>query len=133
MRSERGFTLVEALIAFAILAIVLVALYETMGTSVSGIGRAGRLDEAVLIAESRLAEIEALRTAPQGEVEGSVEGTAYRWRIEPVADATPEPPEFAASPLRLQKIKLRVLWREGEVKREVVVERLLLVQRQPGN
>ena len=78
MKNERGFTLVEALIAFAILAVVLVALYESMGTSLSGLARAGRFDEAVLIAESRLAELDAMTTLPEAPFENAVEGTAYR-------------------------------------------------------
>lgn len=130
MKGERGFTLVEALVAFAILAVVIVALYESMGTGVSGLARAGRFDEAVLIAESRLAELEATKTLPA--VENAVEGTEYRWRVEPIADETPEPPELAASTLKAQKIRLIVTWQDRGAKREIAVERLLLIPRQPG-
>ena len=132
MTNERGFTLVEALVAFAILATVLVALYEAMGTSLKGLDRSGRVDEAVLIAESRLDELKARKTLPESPLEGAVEGTAYRWRVEPVAEAAPEAPELAVSPLRLRKVKLVVTWREGPNEKHIAIERSLLLLRQPG-
>lgn len=131
MTSERGFTLVETLIAFAILAVTAVALYEAMGTSVRGIATSSRLDEAVLIAEARLAELGALDMMPAA-LDGAVEGTIYRWRVAPVADETSEVPAFSASPLRAQKVKLIVTWPENGRTKEIAIERLLLLQRRPG-
>jgi general secretion pathway protein I len=127
----RGFTLIEALIAFAILAVTLVALYGAMGTSVKGMAQSSRLDEAVLVAESRLAELGELKTLP-GPIAGAVEGTGYRWRVEPVADGEAEPPELAASPLRLQQVKLIVSWSEAGRTKEISIERSLLLTRQLG-
>lgn len=132
MKGERGFTLVETLIAFAILAVTLVALYEAMGTSLSGFARASRFDEAVLIAESRLTELAALPTLPDAAFEGAVEGTRYRWRVEQIPDTTPEPPELASSPLRPQKVKLTISWQDNGARRQIAVEQVLLVPRQSG-
>lgn len=131
MTRARGFTLIEALIAFAILALTLVALYGAMGTGLRGMALSSRLDEAVLVAESRLAELGELKTL-SGPIDGAVEGTGYRWRVEPLADEGAEPPEFAASPLRLQKVKLIVSWLEAGRRRDISVERTLLLQRQLG-
>ena len=132
MTDERGFTLIEALVAFAILAATLVALYEAMGTGLKGIDRSAQVDKAVLVAESKLDELKALKVLPRAALEGAVEHTPYRWHVEAVADEMPETPELAASPVRLQKIKLTVTWRDGAVSRQVAIERLLLLQRQPG-
>ena len=131
MTNERGFTLVETLIAFATLAFAAVALYEAMGTSARGVGASSRFDEAVLIAEARMAEFAALDAMPAA-LEGAIEGTAYRWRIEPLAEETPESPELSVSPLRMQRIKLIVAWSEAGRSKEIAVERLLLVARRPG-
>lgn len=131
MRDERGFTLVETLIAFAILSLTLVALYGAFGTSVTGLARARGVDEAVLIAQSRLAELAAAKVLPP-VFEGGVEGSSYRWRLELVPSEASEPPEQATAPLRPQKIKLVVDWLENGRRRQVAVEQILLLQRQPG-
>lgn len=131
MSGARGFTLVEALVAFAILALALVALYGAMGTSLAGLARATRTDEATLVAEARLAELAALRRLPT-VMEGRVEGAAYSWRLDAIADSEPEAEALKFSPLRGQRIKLTILWRENGAPRQVVVERRLLVWRLPG-
>ena len=131
MTHQRGFTLVEALVAFGILALALVALYGAMGTSLSGLARATRTDEAILVAEARLAELAALRQLPP-VLEGAVEGKAYSWRIEVLPDPEAEPDALKFSSLRAQRIKLTILWRENGAPRQIAVERRLLVWRAPG-
>ncbi len=129
--NARGFTLVEALVAFAILALTLTALYGALGTSLAGIARSTKNDEAVLIASSKLAEIAALRAIPSA-AEGAVENTAFRWRVEPIADPQPEGPEYAGTPLRAQRLKLTISWRENGTTHSIAVERRLLIWRGSG-
>lgn len=131
MRHEQGFTLVEALIAFAILAVTLVALYGVFGTSAAALARTARLEQAVLLAQSKLDELDVVRAAPAA-LEGPFEGTGYSWRIELLPEQTPEPPELAVSPLRTQRLKLMVAWMENGRRREIAVEKIILVERQPG-
>ncbi|MDZ4867789.1 MAG: type II secretion system protein [Alphaproteobacteria bacterium] len=128
MKSERGFTLIEALIAFAILAVVLVALYEVMGTSLKGFDRAAETDRALMIAQSELDRLSAMKALPAEALQGAVEGTPFRWRATVVPDAQPEPEHLRVSSLRLQKLRLVVSWG----KREIAVEKALLLQRAPG-
>jgi general secretion pathway protein I len=127
---ERGFTLVEALVAFAILALMLVALYGAIGTSLNGLARSARYEEAVLIAEGRLAELTALRRLPPS-LEGAVEGSGHRWRIEAIAPERAEMVETSVSPLKVQKIRLTIAWHEQSVTREITVERQILLWREP--
>lgn len=130
MTGERGFTLVEALVAFAILATMLVALYGAVGTSLNGLARSARYEEAILIAEGRLAELTAARSLPQ-TLEGAIDGTAYGWRIEAIAPAKLEFLESSLSPMRPQKIKLTIAWTEHGVTRDISIERQLLLWREP--
>jgi general secretion pathway protein I len=130
MSGERGFTLVEALVAFAILPLMLVALYGAVGTSLNGLARSARYEEAILIAEGRLAELAALRVLPQ-TLEGGVEGSGYRWRIDPIARPQPELFETSVSPFRPQRIKLTITWRENGGAREIAIERQILLWREP--
>ena len=76
MSREEGFTLVEALVAFAILAVVLISLYEAMGTGLRSFGAAAKVEEAVLIAQSQLDRIVALNHLPQ-QREGKIAGTEF--------------------------------------------------------
>lgn len=132
MNSERGFTLVEALIAFAILAVTLVTLYGVFGTSATALTRATKFEHAVLLAQSKLEEVDSIRAVPT-ILEGSFEGTGYSWRIQMLAEQAPEPPEFAVSPLRAQRLKLTVAWAENGRRREIALEKVVLVERQPGS
>jgi general secretion pathway protein I len=128
MRGERGFTLIEALIAFAILAVVTVALYEAMGTGLRGFDRAAENDEALLIAQSEFDRLAATSTMPSEGMEGAIEGTPFRWRAVPVPETQAEPEHLRMSPLRLQRVRVIVSWRD----REIAVEKTLLVQRGTG-
>lgn len=131
MTREHGFTLVEALVAFAILAVVLVALYEAMGTSLSGFNRAAEADEALLVAQSEFDRLTAMKTLP-AVLQGAVEGTPFRWRATVVPDAQREPEHLRVSPLRLTTLRLVVAWRGGNGDRQIAVEKTVLVQRGPG-
>lgn len=130
MTNERGFTLVEALVAFAIMAIMLVALYGALGTSLQGLARSARYEEAVLIAEGRLAELTALRTLPQ-TLAGTIEGSGHAWKIETIAPPSTELIESSQSPFRPQRIKLTINWQEHGRRREIAVERQILLWREP--
>lgn len=132
MRGEQGFTLVEALIAFAILAVTLVALYGVFGTSAAALSRSTRLEQAALLAQSKLDELDAVRVVPS-VLEGPFEGTGYSWRVELLPEQVAEPPELAISPLRAQRLKLTVAWPENGKRREIAVEKIILINRQPGS
>jgi general secretion pathway protein I len=116
MSGQRGFTLIEALIAFAILAVTLVAIYQAMGTSFRTLDRAAGVDEAVLVAQSVLDRIVAERRVPRllsGEV------GRYRWSAEVLPGAA------RGEKLTLRPMRLRVQWQGGG--QGVAIERLLLV------
>jgi general secretion pathway protein I len=82
-----GFTLLEVLVAFAVLALALGASFEIFATGMRGTQSAEALTRAVLVAESRLAgvgtEIELRPSAVEGETHDGIE-----WRVE-IAEPTP--------------------------------------------
>lgn len=61
---SRGFSLLEVLVAFVIMALALGVLYQTLGGSVRASGRADLAVRAALVAESVLALHESV--PPQG-------------------------------------------------------------------
>ena len=91
-RPARGFTLLETLVALAILAIALTAAFRAMGVTAQS---SGELRERMIgdwVAENRLAEMRATQAWPNpGVSEGSAEqaGRSYRWREDVKATANP--------------------------------------------
>ncbi|HNK17306.1 MAG TPA: type II secretion system minor pseudopilin GspI [Piscinibacter sp.] len=91
-RATGGFTLLEALVALAIMAIALSAAFRALGVTAQS---SGELQDRLIgdwIAENRLAELRATRSWPNpGVHEGSAEqaGRVYRWREE--VKTTPNP------------------------------------------
>jgi general secretion pathway protein I len=123
---ERGFTLIETLVAFAILALSLTALYAAFGTSLRALERAGSAEEAALLTDSKLQEIRVSRAVPEQAQSGAFEGSAYRWTLTPKAErASPNAPASALEP---RHIKLSVLWQENGHKRSLDVETIVLVR-----
>lgn len=117
MRGAQGFTVIEALVAFAIMAVSLTVLYESMGTSFRTLDRAADVDEAVLVAQSALDGIVAQRRVP--EVLSGRNGV-YDWAAE-IA-----PLKRASTGLVvLRTLRLHVSWQGGG--RGVMIERTLLV------
>jgi type II secretion system protein I len=113
MSDERGFTIMESLVALAVLAVMLVALYEAIGTGFRTFDRAAEAEEAVLVAQSLLDGIVAGRQV--GDVrDGQVEGARFHWRMDVVKRAG-----------QLVTFKIAVTWPGGG--QGVVIERMLLV------
>lgn len=98
-RGDSGFTLIEALVALAILGVALAAVLRAYGAGFRSAERAEMQTHALLLAESRLAEAAATLTAP-GESRGVAGG--YAWRV----TAAPFPVEGVVEPLL--RIEVRV-------------------------
>src|SRR5215469_16136362 len=79
-RSEAGFTLLEVVVAAAIAALALVALFQSGSAGLFTAGEAIRVEEAVDLAQSHLAAIADAGAIAPGETEGD-DGGGYHWRL----------------------------------------------------
>jgi hypothetical protein len=79
---SRGFTIVEALCAFAVLSLVLVALYEVGGTTSRMLVASTSRERETLLAESKLDAIASTYRALPPSSDGRFEGSDVRWRVE---------------------------------------------------
>jgi general secretion pathway protein I len=125
MSGERGFTLIETLIAFAILAVTLVSLYEALGTGLRGFTAASRVEEAVMIARSELDRIVALQRLPLAQ-QGRSASNDFEWKYEVLS----KPTSPQASALRPVTIRLWVMWTGNAGTQKISIDRLIFVRAQ---
>jgi general secretion pathway protein I len=95
MRGTRGLTLLEVVVAVAVLAVGVVALERLVGRSVATLADDARLTHAMLAARSLLAET-ALAVPEPGLDEGTRDGLRYAREVRP----TPHP--------ALREVRVRV-------------------------
>jgi general secretion pathway protein I len=83
-RDRKGFTLLEVMIAMAILAISLVAVFRSQSQSVSMAAESRFLTTASLLAQSKMAEIENMKPQDLSNGNGGFgeDFSDYLWRIE---------------------------------------------------
>jgi general secretion pathway protein I len=79
-----GFTLLEVMIAMAILAIALVAVYQSQSQSISMAGSSRFLTTASLLAQSRMVQIDAAdpREVAAGNGDFGDDFPDYQWQVE---------------------------------------------------
>lgn len=121
----RGFTLIEVVVAFAILALALGALYESFGSALKRSGAASRSELAALRAESLLAEFRGSGGLLPAEREGRDEDTGLHWRIV----SKPYPAELAdSSPWTTEAVEVQVGWNEKD-RHPVVIHSVELLRK----
>lgn len=85
-RAESGFTLLEVLIAFAVLAVMLVPILQVFSGGLGMTQTARGYAEGVLLARSKLAELSVAQDLREGESAGEFDERGYRWRASVSAD-----------------------------------------------
>lgn len=124
-RASAGFSLLEVLVAFVILALTLSVIMRIFSGGLRNVVLADEYSRAVLLAESRIAELGAQPI--EGEARGEFD-KQFRWHstVRPWLDdagAGSQP-----LPVRLMEIEVRVAWgEEGGKSREVGLSTLQLV------
>jgi len=115
MNKQRGFSLLEILIAFSILALSLGILLKIFSGGVNTAGVAEEYTAAVRIAESLMAET-AEKTPLTPSQNAGLEDKKYRWRV------SVSPFQFSAEnldvtsiPAALFKVKVTVSWGDRRV------------------
>jgi len=102
MKPVRGFTLIEILVAVAVLAIAMSAILSGMARYADNVGRLRERTVALWVAHNRLTEIELAPVWPNvGESDGEMKlgGISWTWEAE-VKETTDE---------NLRRIDIRVL------------------------
>lgn len=121
---QRGFSLLEVLVAFSILALALAALFTLFGTGVRSTAVARDYQQALVVAQARLAFLQGIDA--QQLLQENAQGVAaggYAWRSE-VTPLEQEAP--AVSGVVLYQLAVQVSWQEGGRQRQLGLTTLRL-------
>ncbi len=119
--SERGFSLLEVLVAFTILALAVATILSLFASGLRNTAVAADYARALTLAESRLARVQGrgVTRLESGANEGSMGEFTWHTRIYPY-DASGSHPNRT----RLYQIDVTVQWGEGERRRTVQLSTL---------
>lgn len=115
---QSGFSLLEVLVAFAVLSLAVGVLYQVFGQTMRLVGTADSYRKAVALAESRMAIATADEAIPSGE---SGNEAQFNWQVraEPYSGAQ-LPDNLADTEVRPLMVTVEVSW--GERDRRVRLE-----------
>ncbi|WP_066093797.1 type II secretion system protein XpsI [Xanthomonas massiliensis] len=111
MRGQRGYTLIEVVVAFAVLALALTLLLGTLSGAARQIRGADDAGRAALHAQSLLATLGTDIALRPGRRDGDFEQGRYRWQLAIVSYAESGAPP-APGAARLLQLDLQVRWGE---------------------
>lgn len=139
--AQSGFGLFELLVALALVAATAAVGYRVMASATRGIGESERYTRAVLLAESRMAELGVVEALQLGESFGDA-GDGYLWRTSvrpfvgyPMRDApnAPSAPPAPPAPQQLSvvpvEVSVTIAWGSEERPSEVTLTSLRLAPR----
>ena len=127
---QQGFSLLEILVAFSILAVSLSILLNIFASGVSTAGVAEDYTNAVQIAESLMAKTGVEKPLQAGEDSG-IEEDKYHWRVMVQPSAfNPESMDTTTSTVTLFKVSVTVSWGDEDAHdRQVKLVTLKLVNK----
>lgn len=111
-KREAGFTLIEIVVAFVMLALVLVTSFELF---TGGMRRAADLEDysrALVLAQSKLAAAGTEEPYKEGETQGETEDRRFRWSVavRRTEEGAPGPGQPNNNPYALFRVDVRVAW-----------------------
>jgi len=106
MRRGRGFTLLEVLVALAILSFAVVTMIQLFAQGLRLLRVSGDYQQAVLLADQKAREVETVREGIESGQEGN-----FEWeRRATVTEVPDELTVSSTSPVRLFRVTVQVRW-----------------------
>ncbi len=130
---QGGYTLIEVIVAFALLALALGLLLGTLSGATRQVRWSADAGRAALHAQSLIDQMGVGRPIRAGRDDGEFEDGRYRWTMEITPWEDPDIPPDAPLPVnnngnRLYEIALAVQWGEGGTGENLHLRTLRLVQ-----
>jgi general secretion pathway protein I len=133
VKRQRGFSLLEVILAFTLLAVALGILMAILGGGLTQVRGAADATVATLHAQSLLDEVGVLEPIEPGRRAGDFDDGRYRWEMEITEAEDPAPagiPDPNAAPVEtvgrqlpsaplLYRVELVMAWGEGDLERRI--------------
>lgn len=130
---QRGYTLLEVVVAFSVLAVALTLLLGSLSGGTRQVRWSADAGRAALLAQSLLDQTGVGEVLQPGRSDGELEEGRYRWslEVEPYVDPLrPPSPVVESHAPRLLRLQLTIAWGDGGARERVQLSTLRLVQ--PG-
>lgn len=135
---ESGYTLIEVIVAFGVLALGLTLLLGTLSGATRQVRDADDAGRAALHAQSLLDQIGVGEVLVPGERDGELEGGRYQWRLQvaqyrdpAIPEDAPESPASLSEP-KLMRLVLTLSWGDS-ARQRLQLQSLRLVSPDPTN
>lgn len=131
-RRAAGFSLIEVLIALAIVGLGLAAAAGTFGVGLSGHEASRDAAIALSLAEGKLAEAGVAGTLREGNSEGSF-ADRFDWQVSVMPYADPGEDQFGLvdKTMKLYRIGVSVAWQDGHRERRLALDTVRLGRAPP--
>jgi general secretion pathway protein I len=132
---QRGYTLIEVIVAFAVLALALTLLLGTLSGAARQVRWSADAGRAALHAQSLLDQTGIGESLQPGRRSGQFEGGRYRWTLEiaPYVDPSqPAQPPIEPGAPRLQRLALWVEWGDAGPRQRLRLQSLRLSAPDPS-
>ena len=128
--SNRGFTLIEILVAISILSISLVVIFQLFSGGLKSSRLSDQYTRGIFHAQEKMAEILLSTDFSEEEAEGEFDDS-FRWksaivRIEQAED------EEAKLPFDTFNITVEVMWHEGDKEKHFAISTMKVVEKKKG-
>ena len=126
---QGGYSLIEVIVAFALLALALTLLLGTLSGATRQVRWSGDAGRAALHAQSLLDTVGVGEPLQPGRRDGEFDDGRYRWSLQVEPWVEPVPANVAAAPAadRLYELRLSVQWGDGGPRERLQLRSLRLV------
>lgn len=132
-RRQRGYSLLEVIVAFSLLALALGLLLGTLSGATRQVRWSGDAGRAALHAQSLLDTVGVGEVLEPGRSDGEFDDGRYRWslRVQPWTGPLPSAAPVQPGGQQLLELALTVQWGDGGPRERIELRSLRLVP--PGN
>jgi prepilin-type N-terminal cleavage/methylation domain-containing protein len=118
---EAGFTLIEVVVALALLGLVLAVLSDGLRTGLSSASRAAAIEPPLAVAQAKLAAVGVTEPLTTGTSKGEdARGITWQMSVDEYDDEAPDAPASDAPGVpKLYRIKVTVTWLQGGTPRSI--------------